>query len=82
MLASAAGIVQEEVTEEHRLIARHVASLICDGACVQVGIGLIPNAILPYLSEHKDLGDSHRDADGKCHSVNRKGRDHRGQEAD
>jgi acyl-CoA hydrolase len=49
-------LIQGEVTEEHRLIARHIAALITDGACVQVGIGLIPSAILPYLSEHKDLG--------------------------
>ena len=73
---------QGEVTEEHRLIARNVAGLIEDGACVQVGIGLIPSAILPYLSEHKDLGIHTRDADGKRNSVDRKGRDHRGQEAD
>jgi acyl-CoA hydrolase len=49
-------LVHGEITEEHHLIARHVASLINDGACLQVGIGLIPNAILPYLSDHKDLG--------------------------
>jgi acyl-CoA hydrolase len=49
-------LFQGEVTEEHRLIARHVAGLINDGACVQVGIGSIPSAILPFLSEHKDLG--------------------------
>ena len=49
-------LIQGEVTEEHRLIARHIAALITDGASVQVGIGLIPSAILPYLSEHKDLG--------------------------
>jgi acyl-CoA hydrolase len=49
-------LVQGEVTEEHRMIARHVAAMIQDGACVQVGIGLIPSAILPYLGGHKDLG--------------------------
>ena len=46
----------EESTEEQKIIARHVATLIDDGACLQVGIGGIPNAILPYLSDRKDLG--------------------------
>jgi 4-hydroxybutyrate CoA-transferase len=49
-------ILPEEATEEQRLIARNVATLIGDGACLQVGIGGIPNAILPYLGDHKDLG--------------------------
>jgi len=46
----------EQSTDEHRLIARNVASMIEDGACLQVGIGAIPNAILPYLIDRKDLG--------------------------
>jgi acyl-CoA hydrolase len=46
----------EPSTEEHRHIARNVAGLIDDGACVQVGIGGIPNAILPYLIDRKHLG--------------------------
>jgi acyl-CoA hydrolase len=49
-------MIPEQATEEQRLIARQVATLIDDGACVQVGIGGIPNAILPYLSDRKDLG--------------------------
>ncbi len=49
-------LVTEETTEEQSLIARHVSTLIGDGACLQVGIGGIPNAILPYLIDHKDLG--------------------------
>jgi acyl-CoA hydrolase len=49
-------VISEQVTEEQKLIARHVAGLIEDGACVQVGIGGIPSAILPYLIDHKDLG--------------------------
>jgi acyl-CoA hydrolase len=49
-------LVPEETTDEQRNIARHVATLIGDGACVQVGIGGIPNAILPYLIDRKDLG--------------------------
>jgi acyl-CoA hydrolase len=46
----------EQPTEEHKHIARNVAGLIEDGACLQVGIGAIPNAILPYLSDRKELG--------------------------
>jgi acyl-CoA hydrolase len=49
-------MVPEQATEEQRAIARHVATLIDDGACLQVGIGGIPNAILPFLSDRKDLG--------------------------
>ncbi|NMB88147.1 MAG: acetyl-CoA hydrolase/transferase family protein, partial [Chloroflexi bacterium] len=37
-------------------IAIHVAGLIPDGACLQVGIGAIPNAILKYLDDKRDLG--------------------------
>lgn len=49
-------MLPEQSTEEHRLIARHAATLVEDGACVQIGIGGIPNAILPYLSDRKNLG--------------------------
>ena len=37
-------------------IARFVAERVPDGATLQVGIGAIPNAILGYLREHRDLG--------------------------
>lgn len=37
-------------------IGRHVASLIEDGACLQMGIGAIPDAVLACLGGHKDLG--------------------------
>ena len=37
-------------------IARHVASLIEDGATLQMGIGKIPNAVLSMLGGHKKLG--------------------------
>ncbi|MDD5468448.1 MAG: acetyl-CoA hydrolase/transferase C-terminal domain-containing protein [Anaerolineales bacterium] len=37
-------------------IARHVTSLIPDGATMQLGIGSIPDAVLKYLFEKKDLG--------------------------
>ncbi len=37
-------------------IARRVADLIPDGATLQTGIGAIPNAVLGFLSDKKDLG--------------------------
>jgi acyl-CoA hydrolase len=37
-------------------IARQVAERVPDGACVQAGIGAIPNAVLAALSGHRDLG--------------------------
>ncbi len=37
-------------------IAGHVAGLIPDGATMQLGIGSIPDAVLKYLLDKKDLG--------------------------
>ncbi len=37
-------------------VAKHVASLIEDGATLQVGIGKIPNSVLSCLRGHKKLG--------------------------
>ena len=45
-----------EITDVHRGIAKHVASLIEDGATLQTGIGGIPDAVLPFLTDRKDLG--------------------------
>ena len=45
-----------EVTDLHRAIARNVASLIPDGATLQMGIGGIPDATLGFLRDRKDLG--------------------------
>jgi acyl-CoA hydrolase len=39
-----------------RDIARHIADLIEDGATLQLGIGTIPDAVLHFLADHKDLG--------------------------
>lgn len=46
----------EPSTPLHERIARHVASLIPDGAVLQLGIGGIPNAVLHSLGSHRDLG--------------------------
>ena len=37
-------------------IGRNCAELIQDGACLQMGIGAIPNAVLASLTDHKNLG--------------------------
>ncbi|MDQ2809760.1 MAG: 4-hydroxybutyrate CoA-transferase [Chloroflexota bacterium] len=37
-------------------IGHHVAGLIDDGATLQLGIGAIPDAVLPLLADKRDLG--------------------------
>ena len=44
------------LTETDAAIGKNVAELIEDGACLQMGIGGIPNAVLAQLGNHKDLG--------------------------
>ena len=48
-------IKQSQITDMHRAIARNVAGLIDDGAVLQTGIGGIPDAVLPFLMDRKDL---------------------------
>jgi acyl-CoA hydrolase/RimJ/RimL family protein N-acetyltransferase len=45
-----------ELDETAREIGRHVASLVPDGATLQVGIGSIPDAVLAALAGRRDLG--------------------------
>jgi 4-hydroxybutyrate CoA-transferase len=45
-----------EITDLHVSIAKNVAGLIEDGAVIQTGIGGIPDAVLPFLMDRKDLG--------------------------
>lgn len=44
------------LTEQEIQLGKNVAALIEDGACLQMGIGGIPNAVLAQLGNHKDLG--------------------------
>jgi 4-hydroxybutyrate CoA-transferase len=37
-------------------IGKHIAELVPNGACLQLGIGGIPDAVLANLGNHKDLG--------------------------
>jgi acyl-CoA hydrolase len=43
------------VNQRDEAIARYIVEQIPDGACIQLGIGGIPNAIGKYLGEKKDL---------------------------
>jgi len=49
-------IKKNEITDLHRSIGAHVSSLIEDGSVLQMGIGGIPDAVLPNLIDRKDLG--------------------------
>jgi acyl-CoA hydrolase len=44
------------ITETERRIGEHVASLVPDGATLQIGIGGIPDAVLACLGDSADLG--------------------------
>jgi 4-hydroxybutyrate CoA-transferase len=46
----------EPLNEKSMAIGKHVAELIDDGATLQLGIGSIPNAVLTFLNNHKNLG--------------------------
>ena len=43
-------------SETDEAIGRHCAELVPDGACLQMGIGAMPNAICACLRDHKHLG--------------------------
>ncbi len=45
-----------QITEVERAIGENCASLIEDGSTLQLGIGAIPDAVLLFLKDKKDLG--------------------------
>lgn len=45
-----------EIGDIEKAIGGHAASLIPDGATLQLGIGAIPDAVLLFLKDKKDLG--------------------------
>jgi len=49
-------LTPEPLDEVCRQIGLHAASLIQDGACLQMGIGRIPDAVLAALGDRNDLG--------------------------
>ena len=48
--------VYKAPTELEEAIGKKCAELVEDGACLQMGIGALPNALAAQLSGHKDLG--------------------------
>jgi 4-hydroxybutyrate CoA-transferase len=44
-----------QTSDMHKAIAHNIAGLIEDGAVLQTGIGGIPDAVLPFLMDRKDL---------------------------
>lgn len=46
----------KKVGEIEMSIGRNIAALIEDGSTIQMGIGTIPDAVLKFLHDHKDLG--------------------------
>lgn len=42
--------------DKDKMIGQHIAALIKDGDCIQLGIGGIPNAVADALHDKKDLG--------------------------
>ncbi len=49
-------VSQAKAGELERTIGSFVASLVEDGATLQLGIGAIPEAVLAALTDHRDLG--------------------------
>jgi len=45
-----------EVSDLSRRIGQHVAGLVEDGSTMQMGIGAIPDAVLDFLADKRDLG--------------------------
>jgi itaconate CoA-transferase len=43
-------------TEIDRVISRHILELVPERACLQIGVGGVPNAVCDALVNHKDLG--------------------------
>lgn len=44
------------LTEKDERIGRYIADLIQNGDVLQIGFGAIPNAVMNFLKDHKDLG--------------------------
>jgi itaconate CoA-transferase len=47
---------QRPVTDIDRVIGRHVAALVPDRACIQIGVGGLPQAVCEELRDRADLG--------------------------
>jgi acyl-CoA hydrolase len=50
------GVPEIPLTETEKRIGAFIAERIPDGACIQLGVGGIPNAVAYSLKDKKDLG--------------------------
>ncbi len=65
-------VVQSEPSPVQEAIGQHIAALIEDGSTLQTGIGGIPDAVLKFLGDKKDLGiHTELFSDGVIDLVNR-----------
>lgn len=48
--------VHEYLTDVHREIGRHIADMVDDGSTLQLGIGAIPDGVLGFLRDKRNLG--------------------------
>jgi 4-hydroxybutyrate CoA-transferase len=49
-------VISGEITEIDRVVGEYIAAEIPHGACIQLGIGGMPNAVAQALMDKKDLG--------------------------
>src|SRR5882757_5417901 len=49
-------VARREPSALDHAIAGHIAELVPHGACLQVGVGSTPDALLSALTDHRDLG--------------------------
>ena len=47
---------QREPSPEDAIIGRTIAGMVPDGACLQMGVGALPNFVCSQLEDRKDLG--------------------------
>ncbi|MGM9649692.1 MAG: acetyl-CoA hydrolase/transferase family protein [Butyricicoccaceae bacterium] len=45
-----------KISDEDRQIGKYIADLVRDGDCLQLGIGAVPDAVLSFLGDKKNLG--------------------------
>jgi itaconate CoA-transferase len=48
--------ISQEPESEDKIIGKHIAEMVPDGATIQLGAGNVPNSVARYLMDHKDLG--------------------------
>lgn len=49
-------VTDSPFSEKDAIIGKYIADMVPDGACIQLGIGGIPNAVAKYLKTKNDLG--------------------------